>query len=294
MEVRHFKLIATIADAGSLTRAAERLCLTQSALSHQLKEIEGQLQTKLFDRVNKRLVLNGAGNILLRSSRSIIELIEKTRKDINRHLVGETGEIRLSTQCYTCYHWLPEIIKKFQSEYPNVEITIRTNGPKRPIEEVLAGKLDLAIVYTKLENRNLEYTELFTDELVAVVPSSSPLSAKAFLKPTDFVDQAFYTASPNFEEGKFNVDFLKASNVRPKKVVYVQLTEAILQMVRAGLGITVITKWLMKPYLGDQGLTVVRLGRSGLKRRWYVGTLSNDRPAYISAFIRHIKDGVFL
>ncbi len=295
MEVRHFKLIATIADVGSLTRAAERLCLTQSALSHQLKEVEGQLETKLFDRVNKKLVLTSAGNILLRSSRSIIEQIEKAKKEINQHLIGETGEIRLSTQCYTCYHWLPMIIKQFQSEYPNIEITIRTGGPPNPIEQLLAGKLDMAVVYTKVDHKNLEYTELFADDLVAVVPSGSVLSTKPFLKPSDFASQYVFTSSAHFEESKFYIDFLRDSHVKPKRVTYVQLTEAILQMVKAGLGITVQAKWLIKPNLNDAALQAVKLGRNGLKRRWFVATLKSDtRPNYISSLVRYIKDGVYL
>jgi LysR family transcriptional regulator for metE and metH len=295
LEVRHFKLITAIADAGSLTRAAERLCLTQSALSHQLKEVEGQLKTKLFDRVNKKLVLTPAGNILLKSSRTIIDQIEKTRKEISRHLLGETGEVRLSTECYTCYHWLPFIIKQFQSDFPNIDITIRTGGPPNPVEQVLSGKLDLAVVYTRIEHRSLEYTELFADDLVAVIPAGSVLASKPFLKPTDFADQYLFTSSAHFEESKFFVDFLKVARVRPKRVTYVQLTEALIQMVRAGLGITVLPRWLIKPYLNDPGLLAVKLGKNGLKRKWFVTTLrSETRPPYISSLVRHIKDGVYL
>jgi LysR family transcriptional regulator, regulator for metE and metH len=295
MEIKHLKLVATIAEVGSLTKAADRLFLTQSALSHQLKEIETQLETKLFDRINKRLVLTGAGNILLRSSKNILNEVERAKKQINQHLSGESGRIRLSIQCYTSYHWLPYIIKNYQHEYPNIDISIKNDKFRNPIELLLAGKLDLAIVFAKKSDKNIEYTELFTDELVAVTSQGNVLAAREYLKPYDFRDVSFITNAQHFEETRFYTEFLKESNSRPKKLTYIPQTEAIIEMVKADLGITVLTKWLMKPYLNASPLKIVKLGPKGFKRRWYIATLKDSsRAKHLSSFVTHIKDGIFL
>src|SRR5438093_8523375 len=112
LEVRHLRLVSAVAELGSLTRAGDRLHLTQSALSHQLRDIESRLGTPLFLRVGKRMVLTPAGERLLRSAESVLTTIERT-EDAIRNLAGaERGVLRLTTECYTCYHWLPALLKR--------------------------------------------------------------------------------------------------------------------------------------------------------------------------------------
>src|SRR6476646_5088997 len=114
IDIKYLRLIESVAAAGSLSGAAKKLFLTQSALSHQLKEIEMQMGTEAFHRINKKLVLTPAGNIVLAELRKITS--------------GEVGQLRICTECFTCYHWLPSLMKKFSLEYPNIEIQINTEN----------------------------------------------------------------------------------------------------------------------------------------------------------------------
>ena len=107
VEVRHLRLVAAIADSGSLTRAGDRLHLTQSALSHQLRDIESRLGAALFLRVGKRLVLTPAGERLLASARDVLDRLQQTELEIRELGKERGGVLRLTTECYTCYHWLP-------------------------------------------------------------------------------------------------------------------------------------------------------------------------------------------
>src|SRR5262245_50180696 len=106
LETRHLKLIVAITEERSVTKAGERLCLTQSALSHQLRDIEEKLGTPLFTRVNKRMVLTPAGERLLRSARLVLDELQRTEAEIARLAAGDYGVLRISTECYTGYHWL--------------------------------------------------------------------------------------------------------------------------------------------------------------------------------------------
>src|SRR5262245_36987101 len=112
IEVRHLQLVATVAEEGSLTRAGGRLHLTQSALSHQLRVIEESLGTPLFRRLSKKMILTPAGERLLRSAQVVRGELESARGEIQRMAWGESGVLRLSTECHTCYHWLPPLLKK--------------------------------------------------------------------------------------------------------------------------------------------------------------------------------------
>src|SRR2546430_7716615 len=107
LEVRHLRLVEAVADVGSLTRAGDRLHLTQSALSHQLRDIESRLGAALFLRIGKRLVLTPAGERLLGSAKEVLARLERTEEEIRQMRRDKAGVLRLTTECYTCYHWLP-------------------------------------------------------------------------------------------------------------------------------------------------------------------------------------------
>ena len=124
MEIRHFKLVKAVAEAGNLTKAAEKLFLTQSALSHQLKEIEDTFGVSLFQRISKKMILTPVGNRILRSAETILGELGKVENDVRRFGSGDSGIIRISTECYTCYHWLPKLLKSFNHQFPDVDVEI--------------------------------------------------------------------------------------------------------------------------------------------------------------------------
>ncbi|MEO8033248.1 MAG: LysR family transcriptional regulator, partial [Acidobacteriota bacterium] len=124
LEIRHLLLVAAVADEGSLTRAGERLNLTQSALSHQLLDIEERLRTALFHRVSRKMVLTEAGQRVLTSARRILDDLARTEEDLRLYAADRRGVIRLTTECYTCYHWLPALMKQFEKTHPGIEIRI--------------------------------------------------------------------------------------------------------------------------------------------------------------------------
>src|SRR5947208_5837690 len=117
LEVRHLALVAAVADLGSLTRAGDRLHLTQSALSHQLRGIESRLGAALFLRVGKRLVLTPAGERLLASAREVLDTLDRTEDEIRQMGKDRSGILRITTECYTCYHWLPPLLVHYRKRF---------------------------------------------------------------------------------------------------------------------------------------------------------------------------------
>ena len=120
LEVRHLQLVAAVAAVGSLTRAGDQLHLTQSALSHQLRDVESRLGAALFLRVGKRLVLTPAGDRLLSSATDILERLRQTEHDIREMGRDHAGTLRITTECYTCYHWLPPVLLRYRRRFPRV------------------------------------------------------------------------------------------------------------------------------------------------------------------------------
>jgi DNA-binding transcriptional LysR family regulator len=144
LEVRHLRLVAMVAEHGSLTREAERLNLTQSALSHQLLDIEERLGTQLFHRVAKKMVLTPAGTRIHATAVRVLRDLSQTEEDVRLLSNDRAGAIRFTTECYTCYHWLPPLMKQLQLRHPSIELHIDPDASAAPIPAIVEGRLDFA------------------------------------------------------------------------------------------------------------------------------------------------------
>lgn len=284
-DTRHLKLIVAVSEEKSVTRAGERLHLTQSALSHQLRDIEERLGTPLFSRVNKRMILTQAGERLLQSARQVLDELKRAEDDIAQIAAGDHGSLRISTECYTCYHWLPEMLKEFNRKFPKVEVKILLEATHRPIQALLNGKLDFAIVSENERDKRLIYKPLFQDEVVVIMAPHHPLAARPYITAKDFAGQTLFSYSPPSESTLYNKILLPAG-VKPARFSEVQLTEAIIEMVRAGLGISALARWAVARQIASGKLVARPLTRRGFHRQWYAALLKNDfTPAYVTEFV---------
>jgi LysR family transcriptional regulator for metE and metH len=287
LEVRHLKLVATVADEGSVTRAANRLHLTQSALSHQLRDVEEKLGVALFQRTARRMLLTPAGERLLESARRILEELQKAEEALRNDGNHREGLLRITTECYTCYHWLPSLLHAFQQKSPRVEVRIVAEATRRPVEALLEGELDLAIVSDPVKNRKVVLEPLFQDELFLVTAPDHRLSRCAYVKAEDLADEHLILYTDDKRDLTIYQQVLIPAGVSPRQLSSVQLTEAIVEMVKAGLGVSAIAGWAVAPYVKSKQVRALRLTRNGVHRHWRAATLrSAQRPRYIDDFIK--------
>jgi LysR family transcriptional regulator for metE and metH len=295
MEIRHLRLIKAIAEEGSITAAIDKLHLTQSALSYQLKEAEQQLGTKIFLRTNKKMVLTKAGEKLFATALDVLQKLEETEQEIKKLVFGESGEIRLSTECYSGYHWLPAVMKQFHLLYPNIELKIVMEATHYPLQKLLAGILDIAITSDPVKDAKIKYIQLFQDEMVAVVTEDHPWTKKKFVIAEDFADQHLLVHSLPLETVTVHQFVLAPAGVTPAKITPLPLTEASIEMVKADMGIMVMAKWALQPYLRNTTLKGIKIGRNGLKRTHYVAIMADKvYPEYFSQFINFLQNEINL
>src|ERR1700676_3817053 len=166
LELRHLDLVRTVVEEGGLTRAGKRLGLSQSALSHQLRDVEEQFGVSLFHRIGRRLALAPAGERILRTAGLVIPEMERAERDLRQNSSQMSGKIRLAAECFTCYQWIPGIACRFLRKYPAVDLRIDTGIAQKPIEALLENKLDLAVVSQPARDRRLKTTDLLDEELV--------------------------------------------------------------------------------------------------------------------------------
>jgi LysR family transcriptional regulator for metE and metH len=292
LEVRHLKLVTAIADQGSVTGAANHLNLTQSALSHQLRDIEDKLGAALFQRASRKMLLTPAGERLLESARSVLEELGRAEEEIRNRAARTRRLLRISTECYTCYHWLPPSLKVLNGKHPNVQVRILADATRRPVQALLDGKLDLAITSTKVRNRKLIYKPLFRDEVVVIMRPDHPLARRPYLVARDFAGEHLIAYAVPKEELVLYQQVLVPAGVVPREFTQVELTEAIVEMVKAGIGVSTMARWAAAPQLKSGSLKAIRLTRAGFHRTWYAVMLRTKvMPDYIREFVKILSAG---
>lgn len=290
MEIRHLKLIKAIVEEGSITKAIDKLHLTQSALSHQLKEAEYQLGTQIFLRQNKKLILTNAGEKLYETANEVLEKLLGTEKEIKQMIFGEFGTIKISTECYSSYHWLPSVLKQFHLLYPNVDLQIIMEATHYPLQKLQEGIIDIAITSDPIKDNHIKYLELFQDEMLMVVSANHPWANKKYVVAEDFVNEHLLIHSLPLETVTVHQFLLAPAKVTPKKITPLPLTEASIEMVKADMGIMAMAKWAVQPYLKDNALKTVKIGKNGLKRKHFIAIMNNKTyPNYFNHFIEFLQ-----
>jgi LysR family transcriptional regulator for metE and metH len=285
LEVRHLQLVAAIVDEGTLTRASERLHLTQSALSHQLLEVEQRIGTPLFHRISRRMTLTDAGHRVLETSRRVLSDLAQAEDELLQFATHRRGTIRIATQCYTVYHWLPTVMKRFEQKYPNVDVRIEVEATGDPFEALLNGLLDVAFVHNDPPERGIEVETLFEDEMKVIAAPGHRFAKQSFVRASDLAEETFLTYSSL--RGNFVYDrLLRPAGLEPKKHLQVRLTEAIIELVKAGTGVAVLAQWAAAPYVAAGSIVAVPLTRRGCPRQWRVASLAaRPMPAFTRAFV---------
>jgi LysR family transcriptional regulator for metE and metH len=292
MEIRHLRLIKAIVEEGGITRAMDVLHLSQSALSYQLKEAEIQLGTQVFFRRNKKLSLTPVGKKLYDTANRVIRELDAAEEEVKKMMDGEHGSIRISTECYTNYHWLPAVLKKFKDEFPNVEIEIVFEATLKPIEKLTEGTLDLAITSDPAPKGQVEYVKLFKDEMLAVVSREHHWASRKFIASEDFQDATLIIHSLPLETVSLFREQLIPRGISPKKLIVLPLTEASIELVKVNMGVMVLANWALKPYLND-GICAVRINPEGFFRQQYIARIRDRKyPVLYDYFIRFLRDEI--
>jgi LysR family transcriptional regulator for metE and metH len=279
-------MVAAIAGSGSVTQAASKLHLTQSAVSHQLRGIEERLGTPLFLRVGKRMVATAAGERVLATARRVLDDLAATEEDVRRLRASTAGVIRVCAQCNTGYHWLPPLLEVFRRGHPDVEVSIAVECTARPLQALLEGRLDVAILTESVRHPHVRVRPLFEDEHAAIVAPDHPYAKRAFVGPQDLADERLLIYSSSADDSFTIQRILRPAGLVPQRVSFIMLTEAILEMVKAHLGISVMQTWAVEPALRAGDVKAVPITPAGIRRQWSAATLTAaGRMAHVDAFI---------
>ncbi len=291
MEIKYFRLIKTIAEEGSIANSAEKLFLTQSALSHQLRELEERLGFKVFLRTRNKWELTDEGVELHKLGNTILESIEKGFRNIEHLRTGSSGTVKVSTECYSFYQGLSAFIQKMGLLYPDINVDLILEATHQPISKILSNDIDIAIITSKPEHETLSSIEIYEDEIFAIMHRENTLNKADFLEANDFSGTHLIIHSFPLETVSVYDQFLKPNKITPLKISAIPLTEVALEMVNANMGIMCMPKWALKSFKLSDDLIFKRIGRGGLKRIHHLVFRKSDKSKkYINDFISNFED----
>ncbi|MBA4367573.1 MAG: hypothetical protein C0403_08030 [Desulfobacterium sp.] len=288
IEVRHLLLIKTITEIGNLTKAAQKLCLTQPALSHQLQDIEDKLNTPLFIRTKRQMIPTPAGERMLQSARTVLDEIRLLELDIGKLIHGETGSLRIGTTCLLSYQWLPGVMKRFQVLFPKVSVELLT--PPDYFQALRDRQLNLIITSIKDEKQDIHYVPLFRDEILVIMPPREPISIKPFLEIQDLADLTLLV-SRDTVKGDLYEYYLAPAGIRVAKVIKAEHPQAVIELVKSGFGVSLLPRWSVASYLKSGEIHGRSLTKKGMYMTWEAASLSAAEPsAFQQEFINLIID----
>ena len=286
LESPHLRLVSEVARTESVTRAADHLHVTQSAVSHQLRDIEHKLGTALFVRSGRRMVPTPAGRLIAEAAGDLLATLERVEAQVAQVARQVAGELRVCTHCYTGYSWLPSLVADLRRRYPGFTLQIAPEYTVDPIAALLDGQLDLAIMNEECADHRLRHRALFDDEHVVVVPASHRWARRPFVLPEEVAGEPLYLYSRSLERSFLMRQVFRPLGLVPAQVTYLQLSEGILAMVRAGMGVTVLPRWSVAAALEAGDISAVRISQAGVFRKWYAVTLAAVVPTpFMESFI---------
>lgn len=285
MDTQNLRAFLAVADHGSFSEAAEALHLTQPAISKRIAGLEDELDTRLFDRIGRRISLTESGRLLLPRARNILLAIEDTRRSLqNRDGIVE-GRLAIGTSHHAGLHRLPPTLRHFARDYPQVALDIRFLDSEQAYEAVLRGDLELAVVTLAPEQHpGMETTLLWLDPLAFVCATEHPLAQTGGLSLRHLAEHAAILPGDNTYTGQLIRRAFQQASLNLPSGMTTNYLETLKMLASVGLGWSVLPQTMLDAELAvlNPGITLTRqLGLIVHRER----SLSNAARAFIDCLM---------
>ena len=268
LEIRHLKSLIAIAETTKLALAAERVFLTQSALSHQIRVLERHYDITLFNRTAQGICFTPAGSRLLLLAKEMLATLNIAERDLVRLKSEQTGEMRIVLECHTCFDWLTPVMAMFRHAWPEVEIDLVAGFHSDPWHLLHEAKADIVIGGLPEKSRDLTHLPLFKFEIMAVLPPEHALKNKAYLLAEDFSGETLIT----YPVPDIRIDVIRQL-LTPAAISYqrrtAELTIAIMQLVASRRGIAALPSWGIQSYVEHEYVIAKPISKTGLWSELY-------------------------
>ncbi len=287
LERAHLSLLREVQRLGSLTAAARKLGLSQSALSHSLRKIEEQLGTRLCERKGRGLEFTTAGSYLLQVAQRVLPQLEHAEHVLGQMARGERGTLRIGMECHPCYQWLLGVVEPYLRENPDVDLDVKQKFQFGGVGALFGHEIDMLVTPDPFRRKGLRFEPIFDYEQVLAVHREHPLAQRAHVLPADLESEILITYPVEIERLDVYNQFLLPAGCMPKRRKVIETTDIMLQMVACGRGVAALPGWLVAEYASRIPIATAQLGPSGIQKQLFLGLRAEDLEIdIIAAFIR--------
>ncbi|WBU53355.1 LysR family transcriptional regulator [Paracoccus sp. SCSIO 75233] len=283
---QHLTILREVDRLGSVTAAADKLNISQSAVSHMMRKFEARHGVAVWEKAGRGLRLTQAGTYLLDLAGRVLPQLEHAERVLEDFASGTRGSLRIGMECHPCQQWLNRVIGPYLRDWPDVDLDIRSAFRFGGIAALLGHEIDLLITPDPVALKRIRYQPVFGYEMVLAVPSGHKLNGKRVAAPQDLSDQTLITYPVPAERLDIFTRFLVPAGCLPRRHRVVETTDVMLQMVAAGRGVSAIPDWLLQEDNVPPGLTSLRLGEAGIPKHIHLGFREDDAaPDFLRGFI---------
>ena len=294
IEIKHMETLSAIREAGSLQEAAERLHLTQSALSHQLRDLEVRLKAPLLNRKTRPARLTTAALRIVALADEVLPRVKAAERELAKLSAGRTGRLHVAIDCHSCFQWLMPALDAFRHSWPDVALDLSAAFSFAPLPALVRGDLDVVITSDPQPTDTIHYVPLFSYELVLAVARNGPLGTMRHVSPADLADQVLIAYPVERQRLDVFTAFLDPAGVEPTALRTAELTPMIVQLVASRRGVAALPNWTLTEYADQSWLHICRLGEQGVWRTLYAAVRAEDAQAsYIQAFLAQARETSF-
>jgi len=286
LERMHLAIVQDVEKQGSLTAAADVLCVTQSALSHSMKKLEQQLGTDIWLREGRSLRLTQAGQYVLAVANRVLPQLTLAEERLRQFAQGERGTLRIGMECHPCYQWLLKIVSPYLAAWPDVDVDVKQKFQFGVIGALFGYEIDMLVTPDPLYKPGLHFEPVFDYEQVLVVSTEHPLAGASHIKPKQLTDEVLITYPVPTDRLDIYTQFLMPSGIAPKRHKAIETTDIMLQMVASNRGVAALPRWLVQEYAQRMPVVPVRLGAKGIAKQIHLGVRETDTDIdYVQAFV---------
>jgi DNA-binding transcriptional LysR family regulator len=267
LDSRQLRAFSVLARTRSFTKTAWELDVTQSGISHSMKALETEMGCRLLDRLGKKIVLTQAGEQLLEHAEKILAEMETARESLAQLDKRGKGRLRIGGSTTACQHIIPVVLREFKESFPEHTISIEPGDTPELVQALLQQRIDLALTLAANEPQ-LEFQPLFTDELHFIVSRQHPWTKVGHVERGEIPRQNYIIYNKRSITFRLIEEYFRREEIALNTVTEVGSMEATKELVKLGIGISILAPWIAKKEIEEGSLVALPLGRRKLQRRW--------------------------
>ena len=268
LDSRQLRAFCVLSRTGSFTQTARELHLTQSGISHSMKALENDIGCRLLDRLGKKVVLTQAGEQLLKHAAKILLEMETARDSLTQLGKWGRGRLRLGASTTACQHLIPPVLREFKESFPDHALALETGDTDQLVAALLQHRIDLALTLEAVKEPQLEFHPLFNDELQFLVSPLHPWAKAGRVERSEIPRENHILYSKRSVTFQLIEAYFRHEQMVLNSIIEVGSMEATKELVKLGLGVSILAPWIAKKEIEEGSLVALPLGRRKLSRRW--------------------------